>query len=137
MCQPPCTIIKTLMLASGHPGGQTHSWWAARRQPKTPRSSISKKISSLSTYSFLSTRLPHPTLGRCGRTVRNNTLSDAFVFHQTLSASKVSYIGQFRQAYPKRELENPYFFIRIINKRIKLTTFLTISYITLLPHQSI
>ena len=42
----------------------------------------------------------------CGRTVRNNMLSEALVFHQTLSTPKVSYIGQFRRAHPTGELES-------------------------------
>ena len=41
----------------------------------------------------------------CGRTVRNNTPSEALVFHQTLSTPKASYIGRFRRAHPKGQLE--------------------------------
>ena len=39
-------------------------------------------------------------------------LLEALIFHQTLSTPKVSYIGQFRQARPKGELEQSMFFIQ-------------------------
>ena len=41
----------------------------------------------------------------CGRTARNSTLSEVLVFHQMLSTPKVSYIGWFRLAHLKGELE--------------------------------
>jgi hypothetical protein len=34
------------------------------------------------------------------------------------------------RAHPRENSKNPYFYIRIINERIKLTTFIAISYIT-------
>ena len=46
-------------------------------------------------------------------------------------------ITRFHQAHPRGEPENPYFSIRITNEIIKLTSFLTISYITLHVHQGI
>ena len=42
---------------------------------------------------------------RCGRTTRNNTPSEALVFHQTLSTPKQATSGGFRRAHPKGELE--------------------------------
>ena len=42
-----------------------------------------------------------------------------------------------RRAHLKGEPENPHFSIRITNERIKITTLLTISYITFHVHQSI
>jgi hypothetical protein len=43
---------------------------------------------------------------------------------------------QFRRAHPMGELESPHFHLRIINERIKPTTFLTIFISLLIQHQS-
>ena len=40
----------------------------------------------------------HPT-GECGRTAQNTTLTEALVFHQTLSTPKASYSGGIRRAH--------------------------------------
>ena len=37
----------------------------------------------------------------CGRTVRNNTLTEALVFHQTLSTSKASYNERYPSGTPQ------------------------------------
>ena len=37
----------------------------------------------------------------CGRTIRNNTPSEALVFHQTLSTSTTSYIGRLPSSTPQ------------------------------------
>ena len=37
----------------------------------------------------------------CGRTVRNNTLTEALVFHQTLSTAKAHYIGWIPSSTPQ------------------------------------
>ena len=42
----------------------------------------------------------------CVRTSQNNMLSEALIFHSTLSTPKISYIGQFRRAHPTRELKS-------------------------------
>ena len=47
-----------------------------------------------------------------GRTARNRMLSEALVFHQTLSTPKAGYIGRFRRAHPKGELEQSIFFFQ-------------------------
>ena len=38
---------------------------------------------------------------RCGRTVRNNTLTEVLVFHQTLSTPKASYSGRYPSGTPQ------------------------------------
>ena len=48
----------------------------------------------------------------CGRTAQNSTLLEALVLHQTVSTPKAGYIGRFRQAHPKRELEQSTFYIQ-------------------------
>ena len=54
-----------------------------------------------------------PTISVYGRTVRNNTLTEVLVFHQTLSTPKASYSGGIRRAHPKGEPERSIFFPRI------------------------
>ena len=49
----------------------------------------------------------------CGRTARISTLTEALVFHQTLSAPKAGYSGGIRRAHPKGEPERSTFFLRI------------------------
>jgi len=58
---------------------------------------------------------------KCGRTVRNNIFSEAFVFHQTLSTLKVSYTGQFHRAHPTRELESIHILPPESNNEYELT----------------
>ena len=47
-----------------------------------------------------------------GKFAQNGTLPEALIFHQTLSAPKISYIGRVRRAHPKGELEQSTFFIQ-------------------------
>ena len=44
---------------------------------------------------------PQAQVSRCGRTVRNNTLTEVLVFHQTLSTPKASYIGRVPSSTPQ------------------------------------
>ena len=48
--------------------------------------------------------------GSYGRTVRISTLTEALVFHQTLSTPKVSFSGGIRRAHPKGEPKRSTFF---------------------------
>ena len=48
-----------------------------------------------------------------GRTTRNSTLTEALVFHQTLSTPKASYSGGIHRAHPKGEPERSTFFLRV------------------------
>ena len=48
----------------------------------------------------------------CGRTTRNSVLTEALVFHQTLSTLKASYIEWFRRSHSKGELEQSTFFFQ-------------------------
>ena len=41
------------------------------------------------------------SIATCGRTVRNNTLTEVLVFHQTLSTPKASYRGRYPSGTPK------------------------------------
>ena len=58
----------------------------------------------------------------CGRTAQNSTLTEALVFHQTLSTLKVDYIGWSHRAHPKGELEQSTFFHPGSNNENKFTS---------------
>ena len=78
-------------------------------------------------FTSLSLSLTHPTLSLSpvsyGRTVRNNTLIEVLVFHQTLSTPKASYSGHTPRENPK----DPHFFHGSNNKNE--LQYLSISYI--------
>ena len=61
--------------------------------------SIAKIFSKL-LANILSSHL-NTLVSKCGRTVRNNTPSEALVFHQTLSTPKASYIGRVSSSTPQ------------------------------------
>ena len=53
---------------------------------------------------FMTTRLAwnsNPLMMRCGRTAWNNALTEALVFHQTLSTPKASYSGRVPSGTPQ------------------------------------
>ena len=50
---------------------------------------------------------------KCGRTARNNILTEALVFHQTLSTPKASYSGQYSSSTPQGRTRKIHIFPRI------------------------
>ena len=64
--------------------------------------------SHCNTYCTIQT---HPA--RCGRTTRNSVLTNALVFHQTLSTPKATTMSGIRRAHPEGEPERSTFFPRI------------------------
>jgi hypothetical protein len=65
----------------------------------TCSSLLPSSIDAMSCSSFTATQ------SICGRTARNNTLSETLVYHYTLSILKMSYFRQSRRAHPTRELK--------------------------------
>jgi hypothetical protein len=66
----------------------------------------------------------------CSRTAYSNALLRILVFYYILSTQGRTLTLRFRRAHHAGELEDPYFYIRIMNERVKLTT--SLLFLTLL-----